>query len=71
VLDGLNAVLEAVERDLAAVAPVDGACSSMQYRLLDAPASRVIGLRARVPLARLGRNVTMEEFAPCRLSSRR
>lgn len=36
--------------------------SSMQYRIVDKPAFRVVGVRARVPLVHLGRNTALEEF---------
>ena len=36
--------------------------SSMQYRIVDKPACRVVGLTARVPLVHLGRNTALEDF---------
>jgi AraC family transcriptional regulator len=36
--------------------------SSMRYRIVDKPAFRVVGARARVPLVHLGRNPAIEEF---------
>ncbi|WP_380164999.1 helix-turn-helix domain-containing protein [Jannaschia sp. R86511] len=36
--------------------------SSIHYRIVDRPAFRVVGLRARVPLVHLGRNQVMEDF---------
>lgn len=36
--------------------------SSMDYRIVDKPAFRVVGVKARVPLIHLGRNNAMEEF---------
>jgi AraC family transcriptional regulator len=36
--------------------------SSMRYRIVDKPAFRVVGRRARVPLVHLGRNEAIERF---------
>lgn len=36
--------------------------SSMRYRIVDKPAFRVVGVRARVPVVHLGRNSAMEDF---------
>lgn len=36
--------------------------SSMQYRLVDKPAFRLVGLRARVPLVHLGPNTAIQDF---------
>ncbi|TQL02455.1 helix-turn-helix domain-containing protein [Cellulomonas sp. SLBN-39] len=36
--------------------------SSMEYRIIDKPELRVVGLRARIPLVHRGRNAAMEDF---------
>ena len=36
--------------------------TTMEYRIVDKPAFRIVGRRARVPLVHLGRNTAIEEF---------